>query len=401
MANPDNYPMLVHCQHGVTRTSMFLTAYDVIYRHKTAERVAGRAADVRPRPRADVHVHAFAKNFEQFVNESRDEIRPPTRRWVRRPMTASKPRISVCIPHWQAQLYMTLCLRSIRKHSAKYDLEVIVVDNGSRDGSLAYLRIRPLDPAVERPEETPANWPLNVFTAWDRGLRLATGEFYLTMHSDVFVKSDDWLAPFLRELSAGPEVAATGSWKLELENPLYAWQKRTVGYAVAKTKSILGLGKRVRWQQQNYPRDYCALYRRQAMLDHDLTFCPVNGCTGGGYSIARQLWDAGFSTPLFPVREMAGSLYHIAHGTAAIAPEKRLNHARKQKQTERKLAGCSRRTGSAPSRSIGPSTSSRKIASTRMRPHAISSFRPLRPELARPLSALLHHPRTSHHRAGN
>ena len=100
-------------------------------------------------------------------------------------------------------------------------------------------------------------------------------------------------------------------------------------------KSAIGVGKRVKWQQQNYPRDYCALYRRQVLVDHGLTFC---GKTGGGYSIARQLWDAGFSTPVFPVREMAKCVYHIAHGTAAIAPEKRLNHARKQKQTERKLA---------------------------------------------------------------
>jgi hypothetical protein len=253
-------------------------------------------------------------------------------------MTFTKPRISVCIPHWQAQLYMTLCLRSIRKHSTKYDLEVIVVDNGSRDESLDFLRSVPWIRLIERPEETPKNWPLNVFTAWDRGLEIATGEYYLTMHSDVFVKSDDWLDPFLRELSAGPAVAATGSWKLELENPLYAWQKRTVGYAFAKVKSMLGLGKRVHWQSQNYPRDYCALYRRQALLDHQLTFCPVNGSTGGGLSIARQLWDAGFSTPLFPVRKMAQNVFHIAHGTAAIAPEKKLNHARKQKQTELKLA---------------------------------------------------------------
>lgn len=250
----------------------------------------------------------------------------------------SFPRVSLCIPHWQAQLYMTLCLRSIRKHSAKYNLEVIVVDNGSRDGSLDYLRGLPWITLIERPEETPRNWPLNVFSAWDRGLDVAAGEYYVTMHSDVFVKSDDWLDPFLREISLGPAVAATGSWKLELENPIYAWQKQTLGYAVAKSKAILGLGKAVQWQQQNYPRDYCALYRRQTLIDHKLTFCPVNGCTGGGYSIARQLWDGGFSTPLFPVREMARSVYHIAHGTAAIAPEKRLKHAHKQRQTELKLA---------------------------------------------------------------
>jgi hypothetical protein len=250
-------------------------------------------------------------------------------------MTVAKPRISVCIPHWQAELYITLCLRSIRKHSAKYDLEVIVVDNGSRDESLSYLRRVPWIRLLERPEEKPTNWPINVFTAWDLGLTAATGDYFLSMHSDVFVRSDDWLDPFLREMAAGPAVAGTGSWKLEIENPLYAWQKRTLGYALAKLKSAIGIGKRVEWQQQNYPRDYCALYRRQVLTDHGLTFC---GKTGGGISIAQQLWNAGFATPLFSVREMAKCVYHIAHGTAAIAPQKRLNHARKQKQTERKLA---------------------------------------------------------------
>ncbi len=90
-------------------------------------------------------------------------------------MTAAKPRISICIPHWQAQLYMTLCLRSIRKHSAHYDLEVIVVDNGSRDGSLDYLRSLPWIRLIERPDEKPANWPVNVFTAWDRVSRSRRG----------------------------------------------------------------------------------------------------------------------------------------------------------------------------------------------------------------------------------
>lgn len=69
LANPDNYPMLVHCQHGVTRTSMFLTAYDIINRHKTAE----ESLAVQPtfgHSRADVHVHAFARNFEQYVKEN-------------------------------------------------------------------------------------------------------------------------------------------------------------------------------------------------------------------------------------------------------------------------------------------------------------------------------------------
>lgn len=253
------------------------------------------------------------------------------------PSKSTRPRITVCIPHWQVRRYMAVCLRSIRKHSSRYDLEVIVVDNGSRDASLDYLRSLDWIRLIERPEEVHTNWPLNVFTAWDCGLQQATGDYYVTMHSDVFVRRDGWLDPFLREISHGPSIAAAGAWKLELEHPLYKLQKRLVGYATGKIKTLLGRPRAVHWQQEHYPRDYCAMYRADVLRRHDLTFRPVNGCGGGGYSIARQLWDAGYTMGMFPVREMAANVYHVAHGTAAVTPEKPLNHRRAQKKVERKV----------------------------------------------------------------
>lgn len=254
-------------------------------------------------------------------------------------MGSTSPRITICIPHWQVQEYMQICLRSIRKHSADYDLEVIVVDNGSRDESLDYLRSLDWIRLIERPDEKHTNWPLNVFTAWDRGLREATGDYYLTMHSDVFVKRAGWLDPLLREIESHPNVAAAGAWKLVLENPLYRVQKHLVGYATAKVKTLLGRHKNVAWKQNHYPRDYCALYRPAAIRSHNLTFCPVGGCGGGGYSIARQLWDHGYQMGMVSVREMNRSIYHVAHGTAAVTPQKPLNHKRAQKKVETKVAG--------------------------------------------------------------
>ena len=129
---------------------------------------------------------------------------------------SSKPRITVCIPHWQVRDMMSICLRSIRKHSAKYDLEVIVVDNGSRDESLDYLRSLPWIRLIERPEENVSNWPANVFTAWDVGLRACTGEYFVTMHSDVFVREEEWLDPFLAEIVDKPQVAGVGVFRVEI-----------------------------------------------------------------------------------------------------------------------------------------------------------------------------------------
>jgi len=253
-------------------------------------------------------------------------------------MSGRLPQITVCIPHWQVLQYIQPCLRSIRKHSAGYDLEVIVVDNGSRDESLQYLRGLDWIRLIERPEEVHTNWPANVFSAWDRGLREARGKYYVTMHSDVFIKRDGWLDPFLREIERAPSIAASGAWKLEIVHPLYAWQKRVVGYVGNALKGLVGRKKQVAWQEGHYPRDYCAMYRSEVVRKHGLTFGSINGYTGGGYSIARQLWDAGYQMGMFPVREMDRFVYHVAHGTAAIKPEKRLRHQRKQRQTEHKVA---------------------------------------------------------------
>jgi glycosyltransferase involved in cell wall biosynthesis len=252
-------------------------------------------------------------------------------------MPQRSPQITICIPHYQVLDYITCCLRSIRKHSANYDLEVIVVDNGSHDASLDYLRGLDWIRLIERPEEVHTNWPLNVFTAWDLGFAQSRSPYYITMHSDVFVKRDGWLDPLLREIERGDKIAASGAWKLDLENPLYALQKRVVGYAAGRIKQFAGRKSGVKWKQGHYPRDYCAMYRREPIARHGLTFRPVHG-QGGGYSIAKQLWDAGYEMGIVPVSEMYRNVFHVAHGTAAVIPEKRLNHARAQKKVETKVA---------------------------------------------------------------
>lgn len=246
------------------------------------------------------------------------------------------PRISVCIPHWQVKVYMQLVLRSIRKHSRNYDVETIVVDNGSKDDSLDYLRSIPWIKLIERPNEAHTNWPGNVFTAWDCGLKAATGEYFITMHSDVFVKRGDWLDPFLREITRQPNIAASGAWKLEIEHPLYALQKKFVGAVTTQVKALFGRRKAHIKAEKPYPRDYCAMYRTDVLRKHGLSFYGTSG-GAGGYTIAKQIWDSGYDTRMITVPELAEYIYHVAHGTAAVT-NKSLRHKRAQKKVEHKVA---------------------------------------------------------------
>jgi protein tyrosine/serine phosphatase len=64
MNDPDNYPMLVHCQHGVTRTAKFLAIYDIVYRNKTGEESLA-AQPLFGREQYNVNVRAFVTNFER------------------------------------------------------------------------------------------------------------------------------------------------------------------------------------------------------------------------------------------------------------------------------------------------------------------------------------------------
>ena len=114
-------------------------------------------------------------------------------------------------------------------------------------------------------------------------------------------------------------------------------QKRVFCVLGNAIKNLFGRKKRISWRRGHFPRDYCAMYRRSAILKNNLTFTPLFD-TGGGYSIAKQLWDCGYRTIMIPLPVLAERIVHVAHGTAAIVAEKPLHHRRSQKKVERKVA---------------------------------------------------------------
>lgn len=239
---------------------------------------------------------------------------------------------------------MQVCLRSIRKHTQDVPIEVIVVDNGSRDDSLDYLRSLRWIRLIETDNRT---WPYNVFQAWDLGVRAAQGEYVLTMHSDVFIRRDGWLRPYLERIQEAPEVAAVGGWKLtepSLTRALYEWQKHVFGTALSALKSLFGRKRVIRWRRLRFPRDYAGLYRRSVLLEHDLSFlprpvgAPIPQGEGGGYAISQRLWDLGFSTRMIPLRTMAANMVHIAHGTSAFVAARRRSRAGAQRDVEETAA---------------------------------------------------------------
>lgn len=98
--------------------------------------------------------------------------------------------------------YTKLCLESIRKYTPEPH-EIIVVDNGSTDGTVEYLQEQPDVKLIEN------GYNLGFALGNNRGLREAKGEYIVFLNNDVVV-TEGWLTRLLVCAREDDEVGAVG-----------------------------------------------------------------------------------------------------------------------------------------------------------------------------------------------
>jgi len=115
--------------------------------------------------------------------------------------------ISICIVTLQACDYLRNCLRSIAEFPPSVEYEIIVVDNGSTDGSLEMLRREyPAVVLIANPHNQGFTAPMN------QALRAASGDFLLQLNPDTIVQpyAFDRLLAFMQSHTdvgiCGPKV---------------------------------------------------------------------------------------------------------------------------------------------------------------------------------------------------
>lgn len=127
--------------------------------------------------------------------------------------TTNKPLVSIVILNWNGLEDTKLCLEYAKKQSYK-NIEIIVVDNGSHDNSVAYLKAAKGIKLVK-------NSANRGFTGGHiDGLRHANGDFILLLNNDAVMKHD-LIENALRNFN-DESVAVVGgrSYHWNKENPL-------------------------------------------------------------------------------------------------------------------------------------------------------------------------------------
>ncbi len=117
------------------------------------------------------------------------------------------PKVSVIVLTYNNLHLTKLCIESIFRNSLWPNLQLIVVDNASTDGTREYLR----DLAKQRSGvQIVLNETNEGFAAGNnRGLAAATGDYLVLLNNDTIV-SRGWLGRLIRHLGADPSIGMIG-----------------------------------------------------------------------------------------------------------------------------------------------------------------------------------------------
>lgn len=171
-------------------------------------------------------------------------------------------KASIIIPHLNGKHHLDDCFQSLRRQTFS-DFEIILVDNGSTDGTQEFVRthypeVRLLELGENRG-----------FTgACNAGWRAAHGEIVILLNNDTEV-DDHWLAEIVNAFARHPEVGSVASKML-------LFDQRNHFHTAGDTVRLDGIpGNRGVWQQnvgqydrEEYVFSACggAAAYRQAML---------------------------------------------------------------------------------------------------------------------------------------
>ena len=140
-------------------------------------------------------------------------------------------KVSVVIPAYNEEAYLGTLLRRIEKvptEEVGYELEVIVVDDGSTDGTFAATQGFPRVRVIQQKNQGKG-------AAVQRGIREATGDYVLVQDADLEYDPADYV-PLLRALEGRDDVAVYGS------RPLGVMSRRTWSWPTPGRNPDQGLG---------------------------------------------------------------------------------------------------------------------------------------------------------------
>lgn len=228
------------------------------------------------------------------------------------------PMISVSIVNLNGEKYLKECLDSLKELNYPQDkLEVIVVDNGSTDGSLVLLK---QDYRKVKIIENRRN--MGFAYANNQAAKAAEGEYVSFLNNDTKVDKN-WLIELLRPIYKDKEIAASGSKVLSMDGKKIDFVGGMINFE--------GKGFQINYgtpaESDKYDRYmFLPFVNGGSMMINRKVFLDVGGFDQDFFAyyedvdLGWRLWVLGYKVVFAP----DSIVYHHHHGTSKAFSEDRL-----------------------------------------------------------------------------
>lgn len=147
----------------------------------------------------------------------------------------TSPDITIVIVNYKVKEYISNLLSSISKAKGELDLQIIVVDNDSQDGSVEFLKSRYPEVHFIANEEN-----LGFGKANNQAISIAEGKYLLIINPDTLV-SEDTFSVLIEHMEAHPNCGAAGCRILNPDGSFAPESKRSVPTIWSSFTKVTGL----------------------------------------------------------------------------------------------------------------------------------------------------------------
>lgn len=213
-------------------------------------------------------------------------------------------KVSIVILNWNGEEFLKKCIPSVIKAVNTYDnnCEIMVIDNGSSDGSVDFLKSNFPQIRIIVLKEN-----LGFAAAMNIGVREAKGDIVIGLNNDVMVEKD-FILPLVSHFSNNGDLFAVAARML-------LWDKKTLNFGRAVGRFRFGIFRR-RFQEPAIPTN--TLYACGGAFAVDkIKFLELGGFDEDmivyweDLDLCYRAWKQGYPS----IYEPRSIVYHKLHGS--------------------------------------------------------------------------------------
>lgn len=222
-------------------------------------------------------------------------------------------KASVIIPNWNGQELLKDCLLSLQNQSYE-DFEIILVDNGSTDGSIEYAEKNFPQVKIIKLSKN-----FGFSKAINEGVKKSNANYVVFLNNDT-AASKNWLKNLVECANSHPEVISVNSKLLNFYN-----RKRIDGVGILINE--VGQAKSIGWQEEDHGQydseQYIFGATGGASLFKRLDFIKVGGFDEKYFMYSEEV-DFAFRSQFLGYKSIycpSAVLYHKHKATAKKLPQ--------------------------------------------------------------------------------